>query len=262
MQFAVGVMCAPRPVESVGRTVASLQSAGFDQPICFFEPGHYTTQVANKITRPSILGNLLPGLTPSPDGRFGNFQNCLQSLADLVSIRPTADAYIIVEDDAIFCLQVKKFLESSLWPSCDCGLVNLYHPSIRTYSEGVGVYRKVVRDGVVGALAMVFHPYVARMVLSNTRMVSEFKGSKHQQHGVDPWVRNSCDFWMGNAVRQAGFTVWATQPSLVSHYCPVERADQGNSTFGVGGGRHSGPRQAKNFIGELASALELIPKSG
>jgi hypothetical protein len=260
MKFAVGVLAAPRPIETVGKTVASLIAAGFEQPVCFFEPGHYSTQVENKITRPTRIGNLLPGLTPSPDGRFGNFQNCLQSLADLISMQPNADAFIIVEDDALLCRQVAGFLEKSLWPSCDCGMVSLYHPALRSYSEGEGVYRKVVRDGVVGALAMVFHPSVARMILSNTRMVSEFKGSKYQQHGVDPWVRNACDFWVGNSIRQAGYSVWSIQPSLVTHHCPVERVDLGNSTFGVGGGRHFGPRQAKGFIGELADARELLPK--
>lgn len=255
MKFATGVMVAPRPHRTVEITLSGLRANGL-QPVCFMEPGISAIPNVECVLRPArraAEGPFLPEHL-SPEGRFGNFQNYIQMMADLLVMFPDADALLLCEDDARICKNVIPFLKTALWPHAKCGAVSLYAPSMFTYGSPFPMCKHIVRKNTVGALATVFRPEVARKMLE-CAVTKWWKGDKHQQSGVAPWERRGCDAWIGNCMYYLDFGVYCFTPSLVDHYCPPE-SNGANSSLGNGVAK--GPRTALNYIGDDADPFKVF----
>lgn len=255
MKWLIAITEAPRKVSTVGITIASLKKSGFDgELVRFIEPGRCETLIpgSHQVHRPAVFAPLRDDITPSPDGTLGCFQNYIQTIRDL-SFWVGFDRCLIVQDDTIFCEGIKDFLDSFEWTE-PVGAISLYCPHLGGYRSADPAVRNVTRENHVGNLAIAFTAECIRLL--SCLSVSEWKGGKHQQGGVAPWERKSCDAWLGKSLRFLGYQFKHISPSLVHHYSPLE---EGNSSYLVGNGRHVGPRQAYNFIGESANPKDLFP---
>lgn len=257
MKLTIGVMVAPRKIETVDRTLQSLSLAGFsdDLTYCFFEPGEYSCQWKNQVKRPDCFFSTSYPLIPSPEGKFGNFQNFVQTLRDLVAIDPSSDAVMIVEDDAIFAQNVRVLVADEIDTGFQGGL-SLYTPNIRQFFEiEKKGFQKITREYFFGGLALVISMEIAIAILNSDDILG-WSGGRRQSPGIHPWEREASDAWVGKAVRKIGKEWWGWNPSLVGHYCPSS-CQNGNSARGLGG-PHTGARQAKRFIGEETDAVEYF----
>jgi hypothetical protein len=164
MELLIGVMAAPRPVETVDITLESLKSAGFgtDFTTVFCEPGDYLFG-HTKLIRPNTLHQSID-LKSSKEGRLGNFQNFVQTLRDLVTLSENYDAIMIVEDDAVFASNVRPLVAEQIDNGFD-GMLSLYTPNIRQFfeNERVGL-QTIVREPFFGGLALVLPIDLARKI--------------------------------------------------------------------------------------------------
>lgn len=248
-------MAALRPIETIGVTVQSLKKAGFSSdPISVFsEPGSYDYE-GPMIVRPNRIEFSSSDLRPSSLGKFGNFQNFVQTLRDLVKQGSGGDAIMIVEDDAVFAKNIRPLVEQQI-DSGFSGMLSLYTPNIRQFFdvERAG-FRTITRELFFGGLALVIPISLAKEIASaDTR---NWPGGRRQLPGIQPYEREACDAWIGREVRLRGKLIKGWNPSMVSHYCP-HQTPEGNSSR-VEGKSHTGPRQAKRFIGEETDAVEYF----
>lgn len=233
MQWAIGVMVAPRPVETVHETLYCLSTSwGLKDVTVFCEPGDYRFTGCRTVMRPETIAP--KRYLESPEGRFGNFQNWLQTADDLMKQSPDADVYMIVEDDARITRHCRSVVEDHLWPSSDCGCVSLYSPNMGAWLHGRGLIRPN-RVDIVGALALAFPGSVLRRMVEDPS-IQKWGGSHAQVRAghVEPWERKAVDTWVGRALHSMHRTFWSFVPSLVQHFCPV--VGRSNSSMGHGAG--------------------------
>jgi hypothetical protein len=114
--WAVGVTTAPRKGRTLERCLNSLESAGWQEARVFID-GEL-----------ELRGKFRAWPATLRDTTLGAWPNWFLGLSELVLRSPHADAYFIVQDDAIFCKNVRPFLEHKLWPSDQTGVVSVYCP--------------------------------------------------------------------------------------------------------------------------------------
>jgi hypothetical protein len=222
-KWAVGVTTAPRPQDTLARTLESLCAAGWPDPALFID-------AAAKI--PERFAHL-PGTFR--DARLGAWPNYYLAMAELLLRSPDADAFLIAQDDVVFPggINVREYLEAALWPGERPGLVSLYCSSAYT-KDAPGWY---LHKGlwVWGALAMVFPRELAREFVLDGRVFN------HRRDRLNNGLAN-IDLVIGTWAMRRRIAVWHTTPSLVQHIgeCsaiwPSSRAD--------------GPRRASWFAGD------------
>ena len=86
--WAVAVTTALRPRSTLRRTMASLRRAGWARH-CTFRDAH----------------------------RRGAWRNWIETLSKLLRRHPHADAYMISQDDVVFCRGLRDYLQRALWPA-------------------------------------------------------------------------------------------------------------------------------------------------
>ena len=96
----------------------------------------------------------------APLGVIGNW---LLGLSELLVREPAADAYLMVQDDVVFCRNVRGYLERTLWPAQRVGLASVYRPGVYG-SPQAGLAPVDVGRGLMGALTYVFPPPAARQL--------------------------------------------------------------------------------------------------
>ena len=260
MKTAVAVISAPRIEPTVEQTVQSLLDTGFrrENIMIFTEPGVLIDSPVDKVFRPNAISRLLPDLEPSPQGVFGNFQNYAQTLSDLRFQHPDADFYLIVEDDSLFCNDVRDFCERLNWMP-EWGAVSLYTPTLRGYTKPGDQpdIRRVVRDNHVGCLAILFPQRVLVNILRSAAILGLKWQGGHGQAGCQPWERKASDAWIGHMIRYHGVELMCVTHSLVHHYCPDSLKETGNSS--LGNGRNRGCRVEANWLG-IRSASTIYSK--
>lgn len=95
MNWAVGMLTAPRATRTIERSYASLKDAGFDTLV-----------------------------TSDDVGKRGSWCNWFSTVVALLT--SNADTLLVVEDDAIFCKGLRDYLEATLWPDPTCALCSAY----------------------------------------------------------------------------------------------------------------------------------------
>jgi len=200
--WAVGVLTAPRPVPTLERTLSSLRRAGW----------------------PDVLVWRNEGLPPGE----GNTSAWRDRLAFLLRKVPDADAYLLSEDDVVYCLDLRHYLQRALWPEDPdkIALCGVFTPEAYAYEEA-GWHQQNRGYYLVAAQAWVMPPAAARAVLADLASI-------HTHYGVDRVVGE----WAADTNRN----VWFHSPSLAQHI------GVGNSALGD---TLEGPlRTACDFIGE------------
>ena len=171
-RWSVGVTTAPRRVATLSRTLASVAAAGWSEARLFAEPGSELPDDALRLA------------CSQRDVPLGAFPNWVLGLAELVLREPESDAYLMLQDDVLLTANVRGYLERTLWPRREVGLVSLYTPSHYSAGKTYGYHEQPCAWDSWGALAYVFPNPAARALLADPLLVD------HRRHGPAGGLRN------------------------------------------------------------------------
>lgn len=229
--WAVGVTTAPRHRPTLARCMASLAAAGWERPRLFAEPG---AEVPPEFAHLPLTRR---------DEVLGAWPNWFLALAELVQRQPHAGAYLLVQDDTVFCRNVRALMEQTLWPGERVGLVSCYCPA--GYGGPVPGWQ-LVQAGwdLAGALTYAFPNTAARLLLADPAALS------HRRLGPGAG-RAYIDSVVGRWAAQARLPVYYHAPSLAQHV--------GDTSTVWEGARNQGQRCSVTFLGEDFDARSLLP---
>jgi hypothetical protein len=233
-KWAVGVTTAPRRSPTLGRTLHSLRSAGWDSIRLFAE-----------------RDSLVPAMTVATDlsvtrreSTLGAWPNWYLGLAELYQRDPLADAYLMVQDDVIFCANLRPVLENTLWPEERLAVVSLYDPLPESGRGAEPGYRRLsTSGGLPGALALAFPNLAARLLLSDRQVLL------HRRRGPSQALK-LIDVVVGQWAERHQLSAWSYFPSLCQHV--------GHTSTIWPETEDRVKRQAIGFVGESFDALELL----
>lgn len=237
MTIAVGVVTAPRPGPwLLGRCLDSLRETGFDEPYIFAEPGSRVRRTGRVIARPR---------------KYGEYHNWRAGLGDLLDLEPSADGYLMVQDDIYFCRNVAAQVKSELWPSPKCGGLHIYVSArYREYPRRcLTRLSESAAPLMAGACAIVFPQPAARAILEYANR-ERWRGHTVETRTV-PEEMEGVDTFIGVALLAMDWEIWLRNPSLAEH-------DALHSALGHGG--PTGSRRAANFPGADADACSLFTR--
>ena len=224
--WAAGVITAPRKEPTLGGTLASLKEAGFEDVRVFAEPGSDVPAVWSHLPRTDRAETC------------GAFPNWYLALTELVLRDPRADAYLLCEDDVQFSKGLRKYLEATLWPARDVGVVSLHTPSHFAVGKPRGWHVEDRGWDAWGAQAYVFPNRSARAFLSDPAVLD------HRGFGPDGG-RIHADCVVGAWCRRSGRPYLVHSPSLSRHTGET-------STLWPADRRCTGRRQCSAFADSVA----------
>jgi len=239
--IAAIMTAAPRSDQVQSRAIASVLAAGFARLTVYAEPDTiFDDWIAD---HPAIR-------VVRRRHRFGEWQNWHQAVMDACGRELHVEAIVTLQDDILFCRNVRQLLERLMWPSERCGLIHLY--TSRRYGGILPAGRcSQLRADLVpkmaAACALAFRPEavddIAQWGISNG-----WRGATSGAKQI-PYEKEGLDTFIGEAAAVLGWEVWLCNPSLALHI-----GEQ--STLGHGGSL--GGRQGANWPSEEADALEVI----
>lgn len=224
--WAVGVLSAPRREATLEWCLDSVVRAGWDRPQLF---------VDGLVRIPPRFAHLPITWREQPVGAWPNYW---LALAELVQSQPEADAYLLLQDDAVLHDRdnLRQYLESALWPGEKPSLVSLYCSQAYTVLEPG--WRALSQRWIWGALAFVFPRELAREFLTNPDVLA------HRWSGLHDG-RRQVDVLIGEWADSRGHAVHYPCPSLVQHV--------GNTSSIWSNADNQGLRRADWFAGDLES---------
>jgi hypothetical protein len=176
------------------------------------------------------------------DSRLGAWPNWFLGLSELVLRHPHADAFVMVQDDTLFCRNVRPFLERTDLLPGDIGVASLYCP--QKYVQRQAGFHVVRPNGDLwGALAYVFPNAAARSLLSDASAI------EHRRTGPHDGFKN-IDTVVGVWAEKVGMPVYYVTPSLAQHI--------GDSSTIWPEAYNWDHRHAADFVGEDFDALTLL----
>ena len=197
-KWAVGLTTAPRECSTLETSLKSLFRAGWTTPRLFAEPGTRIPQSACSLP-----------LTQR-DSCLGAFPNWYLALTELAMRHPDADAWLLCQDDVLYIEGLRAYLESTLWPSPEAGVVSIYCPS-HEHRPGPPEYRRINSAwNTWGALAYVFSCLGIRRFLSDATVLEHrFSGPADGKRNIDSVVGQFC--------HDSGLSYFVHTPSLAQH---------------------------------------------
>lgn len=196
--WSVGITTARRSESTLARCVDSVVHAGWSSPRLFID---------GRVALPESCRSL-PVTTR--DTAVGAWPNYYLGLAELILRDPMADAYLLLQDDALLCpcSTLRPYLESVLWPANRDGVASLYCSRAYTRSRpGWYRYRRVWKWG---ALAFVFSRRAAQQFLYSRYVI------KHRWR-LGSYGRANVDGVIGRWARRDRIPLYYPTPSLVQH---------------------------------------------
>jgi hypothetical protein len=221
--WAVGVTTSPRIHATLEACLDSLLHAGWEHPHLFIDG---PVRVSDRHTS-------LP--TTYRRERVGAWPNYFLALAELLLLRPRAEAFMVVQDDALFYEHesLPRYLEHVLWPAPWPCLVSLYCCG-DDQAERPG-WRAVPGLAVSGPLALVFPAELAKA------FVTDFAVFEHRWQ-PDERAATSLGDLITIWANCEGIATWFPTPSLVQHI--------GDTSTLWPGAHASGARRAGRFAGD------------
>lgn len=196
--WAVGVTTAPRKSPTLESCLQSLSLAGWDSPRLFSEPF---------ASKSKIFSNYPFSMRSTT---LGVFPNWYLGLTELYLRMPHADAYLMFQDDALVARDARAYLENTLWPAAEVGVVSLYCPS-REHVRDLTGFREINRGWAAwGAVAYIFSNPGVRQFLSDPVVLN------HRHHGPSDGVRN-IDPVVGSWCQRNQLPYFVHIPTLVQH---------------------------------------------
>ena len=229
--WVVGVTTAPRREPTLVQSAASLRAAGWAEAIIFADPGSELDEAA------------LPFLVTRRTRALGSWPNWILSLTEMYMLDPHADAYLICQDDVLYCQGLREYLENELWPERALGVVSL-HTASHQDRGGLGFYCTEYGPYSWGAQAYVFPNASLRALLRDPAVIN------HRQRGRLNGERN-VDGVVGTWCKESGLGYYLHSPSLTQHIGDTSTLWRRATTA-------SGRRQAATFVGEDYDARRLI----
>lgn len=200
--WAAGLLTAPRQQPTIHRAARSLVRAGFGPLHIFAEPGSW------------IPGEIAHWPATRHGRTLGNLGNFLTSLTALLMLEPSADCYVVFQDDVQAADGLREWCEGQLWPE-DRGLLSLYTCGA-VHGEKRGW--RVLRPGLhhtFGGLGFVFRPDVLREFLADGR-----------SHDIRAQRPSACDdLVVGEWASRRGIGIAYHTPSLLDHIGAVSAID-------------------------------------
>ncbi|MCA9136411.1 MAG: hypothetical protein KDB00_06625 [Planctomycetales bacterium] len=222
--WAVGVTTSPRRLPTVGRCVESVVDSGWTDPVIF---------VDGDVELPASMASLntcrrIPAL--------GAFPNYVLSLAELFMRDPYADAYLMIQDDALFlgAPSIREYLESVLWPISGPCMASLY--CSKKYNQESAGWHRFPGNWVWGAVSFVYSSDAVKRFLSSP-MVLDHRALPDDQ-GL-----SKIDVLLGQFAVSNDIPVLFPSPSLVQHIGTV------STIWNVA--RAVNARHANQFIGDF-----------
>ncbi|HEX4591801.1 MAG TPA: hypothetical protein VH120_17825, partial [Gemmataceae bacterium] len=174
----------------------------------------------------------------------GAWPNHYLSLFELTLRRPDADAFLLLQDDAIIYdgENVREYLEESLWPAGGAPVVSLYCPE--PYTAGRYGWHRLRRPWVWGAQAFVFSPEAARRYLRDRRVC------QHRWRSAAGGL-TQIDVLLGWWAWWRRVPIWLPTPSLIQHVGEVSTIWLDCQTVG--------PRAANLFVSDRGRVKRLFP---
>ena len=230
-KWAVGVTTAPRKKPTLARTLESLLHAGWQSPILFAEPDSIISGSNHEIVWRTE--------------KLGAWPNWYLGLVELYQRSPEADAYLMVQDDVLFCRNLRSYLEAELWPEEQVGVVSLYNP-LKVDRTTRGFERYSSQGGLPCALALVFPNTAARLLLADMKVLL------HRRRG--PTIgRRLVDTVVGQWAERSKWGAYLHWPSLCQHIGETTTVGTAAQDLVV--------RRAEGFVGEAFDALSLSQRS-
>lgn len=230
--WAVGVVTAPRRQATLEWCLDSLTRAGWDRPYLF---------VDGLLRIPDRYEHLPLTWREQPLGAWPNY---FLALSEMVLREPAADAYLLLQDDAVLYDRgdLREYLEATLWPGERESIVSLYCPKPYTILEPG--WRTLPHPWVWGALAFVFPHELAQQFISNQDVIAH--------RGIGPYEgRAQVDVLIGEWAATHGHAVVYPCPSLAQHV--------GNTSSIWRTADNDGFRRADWFAGDLESPFAVGP---
>jgi len=194
--WAVGVITSPRRLPTLADCLDSVMRAGWPRPHVFvdgdvaIEPRHRHLPITVR----------RPGTGPWP--------NYWLSLSELLMRAPHADAYLLLEDDALVYDRedLRAYLEEILWPDEATGFVSLY--SSMAYTAEEDGWFELTEPWIWGALAFVFPRAAALDFVGHADVLAHRATDEGLLHA---------DVLAGGWAAACGRKVFHPLPSLVQH---------------------------------------------
>ena len=222
--WAVGVTTAPRRLPTLERSVRSVLDSGWDDPVLF---------VDGEVDVPPSCATLATcRRTPA----VGAFPNYVLSLAELFMRDPHADAYLMIQDDALMLgtPAMREYLQSVLWPGDGAWIASLY--CSKQYTQASLGWHTFPDSWVWGAVAFVFSPEALRQFLASPLVY---------QHRALPDAKglSRIDVVIGQVAVANEIPILFPSPSLVQHIGTV------STIWNLA--RAVNARHANRFLGDL-----------
>jgi hypothetical protein len=232
-EWAVGITTAPRRLPTLEFCLAALLGAGWDEPRLFVDEA--------TAPLPARFGAVARSVRET---RIGAWPNYYLALAELTLCQPTADAYMILQDDALLIQHpgLRGYLEQVLWPGDRPGIVSLY--CARPYTQASPGWYALPMQWIWGALAFIFPAELARRFLADPEVV------RHRGRG--PSGLAGIDILVGRFAYRNDLPVYFPTPSLVQHIGHVS-ALWDNAHV-------SGSRRATSFAGDADPSPSRDPR--
>lgn len=224
MKWAYGITTVPeRQYNYLPKTVESLKKAGFDKPTLFVDgvSGEYEDYKLTVVYRSSkILA-------------FGNW---MLSLVELWIRNPTADRFVIFQDDIVAYRNLRQYLDNCELP--DNNYWNLYtFPQNEVMHSGpYGWFISNQRGR--GALALVFSKTVVLKLLTHPIIVAKPRAKQNPHRSIDGIVVTTLS-------ENLSIREYVHYPTLVQHT---------GDCSSIGNRQHDRPN---SFLGEDYDALSL-----
>lgn len=222
--WSVGVTTSPRRIPTVQPCVQSVMEAGWTDPVLF---------VDGEVEVPSMLAELNRCRRKPALGAFPNY---VLSLSELYMRDPHADAYLLIQDDALFVPSdaTKTYLERVLWPCDGPCIASLY--CSKKYNQDTAGWHLFPENWVWGAVAFAFSNAAVKQILTSPTLLAH-----RAQDGRDGLSK--IDVAIGQIAKEQNIPLIFPSPSLVQHIGTV-------STI-WDHARAVNARYADHFIGDL-----------
>ncbi|MEM8735680.1 MAG: hypothetical protein AAGG44_15705, partial [Planctomycetota bacterium] len=225
--WAVGITTSPRRLPTLEPCVRSVVQAGWTEPVLFID---------GDVDLPDSLSSLESSRRPSALGAFPNY---VLSLAELYMRDPLADAYLIIQDDAL-CIPspaTRQYIERVLWPFSGPCMASLY--CSKKYNQTDAGWHLFPESWVWGAVAFVYSNEAVKQILAEPALW------KHRaQPGCDGLSK--IDVVIGQIAQAKEIPLIFPSPSLIQHIGTV-------STI-WDHARAVNARYANQFIGDLLNS--------
>lgn len=225
-RWSVGIVTAPRREATLEWCLDSLARADWTEPHLFVDG---LMRIPQRYDRLPITWR---------ERSVGAWPNYFLALSEMVQSNPSADAYLVLQDDAVLFDRgdLRTYLEATLWPGEQLGLVSLYCPQAYTVFEPG--WHELARPWFWGALAFVFPRELAREFIGNRDVIAHrWAGPNNGQAQVDVLI--------GEWAAAHAHPVHFPSPSLAQHV--------GNTSSLWREADNRGFRRADWFAGDLES---------